>query len=100
MRDSFNPLTGERQSFYFPDDHPQYPGWFKGMEHIIRERGLWPEGNLPADCHSKDPKEQINCCCHHILYSQPNFTSQKSLLEKVIESCGHFVTFIPDTIAS
>ncbi|KAL1717101.1 hypothetical protein EV715DRAFT_171758, partial [Schizophyllum commune] len=26
------------QDFYFPDDHPTMPGWFKGMETIIRER--------------------------------------------------------------
>ena len=37
MRDGINPLTGHPQSFYFPDDHPKYLGWFKGMEHIIRE---------------------------------------------------------------
>ncbi|KAF8258089.1 hypothetical protein EI94DRAFT_1427986, partial [Lactarius quietus] len=37
MRCSVNPLTGEDQSFYFPDDHPTMPGWFKGMEQIIQE---------------------------------------------------------------
>ncbi|KAF8967157.1 hypothetical protein BDZ97DRAFT_1615838, partial [Flammula alnicola] len=26
------------QDFYFPDDHPTMPGWFKGMENVIRER--------------------------------------------------------------
>ncbi|KAH9014698.1 hypothetical protein EDB84DRAFT_1568033 [Lactarius hengduanensis] len=30
-----NPLTGEPQSFYFSDDHPTMPGWFKGMEQIL-----------------------------------------------------------------
>ncbi|KAF5310155.1 hypothetical protein D9619_010553 [Psilocybe cf. subviscida] len=29
------------QSFYFDDDHPEMPGYFKGMEQIIRERGLY-----------------------------------------------------------
>ncbi|KAJ7149711.1 hypothetical protein C8R46DRAFT_857159, partial [Mycena filopes] len=29
---------GEVQQLYFPDDHPTMPGWFKGMEEIIRER--------------------------------------------------------------
>jgi hypothetical protein len=31
---------GTRQSFYFPNNHPQFPGWFKGMAEILRERGL------------------------------------------------------------
>ena len=30
------------QDFYFPNDHPEFPGWFKGMENIICEHGLWP----------------------------------------------------------
>ena len=28
---------GQIQDFYFQDDHPTYPGYFKGMEQIIRE---------------------------------------------------------------
>ncbi|KAJ3492884.1 hypothetical protein NLJ89_g11145 [Agrocybe chaxingu] len=27
------------QDFYYPDDHPTMPGWFKGMENIIQEHG-------------------------------------------------------------
>jgi hypothetical protein len=44
--------NGEPQPFYFPEDHPSMPGWFKGMEIIIWERGQWPEGvaNLLAQC--------------------------------------------------
>ena len=34
------------QSFYFPNDHPATPRWFKGMEEIICERGLWPKNGL------------------------------------------------------
>jgi len=29
------------QDLYFPDDHPTMPRWFKGMEIIIHEWGLW-----------------------------------------------------------
>jgi hypothetical protein len=32
----------ETQALYFDDDHPTMPGWFKGMEQIIKEHGLWP----------------------------------------------------------
>ena len=38
------------QDLYFADDHPTMPGWFKGMEIIIRERGLWPQKGLNAQC--------------------------------------------------
>ena len=27
--------NGEPHSFYFPEDHPSMPGWFKGMEVIV-----------------------------------------------------------------
>ncbi|KAK0185094.1 hypothetical protein F5146DRAFT_1105917 [Armillaria mellea] len=29
--------NGNPQHLYYPDDHPTMPGWFKGMETIIRE---------------------------------------------------------------
>jgi hypothetical protein len=96
MRDGINPSTGEHQSFYFPDNHPHYPGWFKGMEHIIREHGLWPEGGLPAECAGpKRPEGQASCCCRHLLYSQSDFLSQKPQLQEHIESRGHVCDFYP-----
>jgi hypothetical protein len=45
-------LNGDNQSFYFLDDHPSMPGWFKGMEQIIQERSLWPAEGLNAQCQS------------------------------------------------
>ena len=96
MRDGINPLMGTPQSFYFPDDHPTYPGWFKGMENIIHEHGLWPEEGLPADCAGpKCPEGQASCCCCHILYTQPDFTSQKPVLQEFIESHGHLCDYYP-----
>ena len=74
MRHDVNPLTGENQSFYFSEDHPTMPGWFKGMENIIQEHGLWPETGLLADCPgSKCPPGSNNCCCHTLLFNQPDF---------------------------
>lgn len=96
MRDGTNPSTGKSQSFYFPDDHPQYPGWFKGMEQIIRERKLWPEGGLLVECAGpKRPEGPANCCCRHLLFSQPDFISQKPMLQEHIESRGHLCDFYP-----
>jgi hypothetical protein len=58
--------NGEPQYFYFPEDHPSMPGWFKGMEVIIRECGLWPEVDLDllAQCPGfRCPPEHADCCC-------------------------------------
>ena len=74
MCDGINSLTGERQSFYFPDNHSNYLGWFKRMKQIIRKCGLWPEHGLPVKCTGpKHPEGPASCCCHHILYTQPDF---------------------------
>ena len=40
------PLTETPQDLYYPDDHETMPGWFKGMEQIICEQGLWPDCGL------------------------------------------------------
>ena len=40
---------------------------------------------------SNAPKEW--CCCHHILFNQPNFIAMKSHLEEVINSCSHLCDF-------
>jgi hypothetical protein len=96
MRQGVNSLTGESQCFYFPDDHPTMPGWFKEMEHIIQERGLWPEAGLLAECSgSKCPPDRDNCCCWTLPFNQPDFVSQKSELEELIEKRGHFCDFYP-----
>jgi hypothetical protein len=98
MRDGTLP-NGEPQSLYYPEDHKSMPGWFKGMEAIIRERGLWPESpdaGLLTQCPNfKCPPGHMDCCCRHILFLQPNFTAQKSQLEELIESHGHICDFYP-----
>src|SRR5258708_40306192 len=43
--------NGNPQPLYFPEDDPDMPGWFKGMEIIIHEHGLWPRhADLLAQC--------------------------------------------------
>jgi hypothetical protein len=96
MRNGINLLTGQQQSFYFPDDHPNYLGWFKGMEQIIHEHGLWPERGLPVECASpKRPEGSASCCCRHLLYTQLDFASQKPLLQEYINLCGHLCDYYP-----
>lgn len=90
--------NGDPQPFYFPEDHPSMPGWFKGMEVIIRERGLWPkaEGDLLAQCSNFHcPPGRVDCCCRRILFLQPDFVSQKPQLQELVESRGHLCDFYP-----
>ena len=88
--------TGEPQSFYFPETHPSMPGWFKGMEQILRERGLWPEDGLPAQCSDfKCPPNRVDCCCRRALFVQPDFADQRSQLQELIERHGHLCDFYP-----
>jgi len=49
MRNGVLP-NGEPQTFYFTDDHPQFPGFFKGMAKILEELGLVMESKLNAEC--------------------------------------------------
>ncbi|EKM53890.1 uncharacterized protein PHACADRAFT_98109 [Phanerochaete carnosa HHB-10118-sp] len=86
------------QPLYFPADHPTMPRWFKGMEQIIQERGLWPERGLKAQCFDSFAKclpGCTGCCCRRLLFNQPDFVSQKPQLQEYIESRGHFCDFYP-----
>ena len=72
---------------------------FKGMAQILIECGFTNAKSLQAECkdfkctNPDDPNTQ--CCCHRILFNQPDFKEQKSALEEFINSRGHFVIFYP-----
>ena len=84
------------QDFYFAEDHATMPGWFKGMENIIRECGLWPQNGLNAQCEGfKCEVGKTDCCCRRLLFTQPDFENQKSHLEEYITSRGHICDFYP-----
>jgi hypothetical protein len=95
MRDTTLP-DGTRQSLYWPATHEKYPGYFKGMEQILRERGLFHRG-LKAQCTDRfaDCERNMDCCCRRILYNQPDFANQKSALEELIDNYGHLCDFYP-----
>jgi hypothetical protein len=86
------------QSFYFPLHHPE-ARIFKGMRLIIRERiaqgaTLPDPTKLNAECRGfKCPPGRTNCCCRRILFTQPDFVAQQSMLEEVAESRGFRVIF-------
>ena len=89
---------GTAQSLYFEPGHLK-AGLFKGIEFILQERGLIMESKLKAQCNSKfqcPNKGQTNCCCHRVLYNQPDFVQVKSLLETYCNSRGgHISAKIP-----
>ncbi|PVF90974.1 hypothetical protein CPB86DRAFT_878752 [Serendipita vermifera] len=87
---------GTPQSFYWPNDHPKWPGYFKGMEQILRERGLYHD-KLKAQCNANfsDCKDSTNCCCRRILFNQPDFMMSKSNVEELLNKHGHICDFYP-----
>jgi len=42
--------NGTPQPLYFEHDHPKYPGYFKGMTEILRERGFDAPEKIRAEC--------------------------------------------------
>ncbi len=72
------------------------PGWFKGMEQIIQECGLWLAEGLNVQCQNfRCPPGRTDCCCRRLLFSQPDFINQKLQLQELIESRGHICNFYP-----
>ncbi|KAF9507457.1 hypothetical protein BS47DRAFT_1373898 [Hydnum rufescens UP504] len=87
---------GTPQLLYFPNNHPWHPGLFKGMEVILEERGFHNVKSLKPECKGfKCKPATTDCCCHCILFNQPDFTNVKSLLEDLCESQGYTVIFLP-----
>ncbi len=68
----------------------------QGNGNIIRECELWPETGLLAQHEGfKCEPGRTDCCCHHLLFTQPDFVAQKSQLEELITSWGHICDFYP-----
>jgi len=85
---------GSPQSLYF-NSGPQ-SGLFKGMTVLLQERGLDEEAKLKAQCKNfKCPTGNKNCCQRRVLYHQPDFVQEKSLLEQHCEERGYTVLFLP-----
>jgi hypothetical protein len=96
MRSTTFGVDNTPQNFYFTDDHPTMPEWFKGMEVIICEWGLWPQKGLNAQCEGfKCEAGKTDCCCRRLLFTQPDFENQKSHLEEFITTQGHICDFYP-----
>jgi hypothetical protein len=87
---------GARQPLYFPQNHTRYPGFFKGMTAILRERGFEDPEKIRAACPGfKCDKEAINCCQRRILFDEKDFTNVPSLVESHCQTRGFEVLFLP-----
>jgi len=81
--------------------HPGAPrSLSKFADVVLEEWGLfWLQDNgKPLNRECKDFKcaeGAMDCCCHHILFNQLDFTCVKSHLEEVIMACGHLCNFYP-----
>jgi len=86
---------GGPQCLYFPADHPDSSGVFKGMAIILEEHG-YSASTLRAECKGfKCPKNAIDCCCRRILFNEPDFADVESLLETTCKARGFQVIFLP-----
>ncbi|KAF8577791.1 hypothetical protein K439DRAFT_1363891 [Ramaria rubella] len=66
------------------------------MQKIIEEQGLWPAEGLRVQCNEfKCEPGHSDCCCRRLLFTQRDFCSQKSQLEKYITLHGHICDFYP-----
>ncbi|KAF9503742.1 hypothetical protein BS47DRAFT_1374461 [Hydnum rufescens UP504] len=79
---------GTPQPLYFPDNHPQYPGLFKGMAVILEEHGFHNANSLKTECKNFKCKPGATDCCCHVLgyakrvYHQYPMSSDPIALEK------------------
>ncbi|KIJ41419.1 hypothetical protein M422DRAFT_172421, partial [Sphaerobolus stellatus SS14] len=76
--------SGEQQEFYYPDDHPEFGGCFKGMKKILEEQGLIREANLNAEyVNFKCADLNAACCCRCVLFNQLDFIAQKPAIQLI-----------------
>ena len=76
------------QDMVYPPDHPSFPNQPKGIRAVLTECSLWQE-QLRGKCPSKCDAGATTCCNMRILKSQPDFLSQKPLVQEIIEATGH-----------
>jgi hypothetical protein len=82
----------------FPANHPkrELRGKPKGMQQVLKERGLFRKG-LAMKCTESCDNDATDCCARRILDNQPDFREQKSLVQETLENAGMLLNFCPDT---
>jgi hypothetical protein len=71
-------------------------GLFKGLAIILEEHGLVAESKKRAECPGfKCAPLAVDCCCHRVLFNQPDFAAAESCLEAACRLRGYSVLFLP-----
>jgi hypothetical protein len=100
MRKAFWGPQRTEQLMVWPNDYHDLKlrGQPKGLEQVLRERGLWKPGLLLKCnlCTEKveDP-DRLDCCCVRIMSLQSDFLEQKSAVIELVEQAGHLCIFYP-----
>ena len=74
---------GRPQCLYFEAPHPCM-GIFKGMAVILEEHGYMNAHSLRAECKDfkcKPQSGEMACCCHCLLFNEPDFANVRSVLK-------------------
>jgi hypothetical protein len=91
-------FDGMVQDLYFPDDHLQHAGKFKGIKKILEERGMDQYADLRSECAKfkcEDQSDTSKCCLRRVVFNLPDFAAAKSILEDECERDGVEVLFLP-----
>jgi hypothetical protein len=111
MRDGWDYNRGLPQTMVFSDTHQELKlrGEPKGIEVVLRERGLWPRNGWRPDgfgkfllrCPTADEREGCppdsdgGCCARAMLAAQEDFREQKGRLEEELAAANQLCIFYP-----
>jgi hypothetical protein len=111
MRDGWDYNRGLPQTMVFSDTHQELKlrGEPKGIEVVLRERGLWPRNGWRPDgfgkfllrCPTADEREGCppdsdgGCCARAMLAAQQDFREQKGQLEEELVAANQLCIFYP-----
>lgn len=111
MRPGYIHSQNRPQSMVFPEEHPDIPsrlwGKPKGIEQVLRERGLWrtrrSDGLLFClQCPTTDGRPSCKevdveggCCARAVMAAEQDFREQKGRLEEELNKLGYEVIFYP-----
>ncbi|KAB5589655.1 hypothetical protein CTheo_6910 [Ceratobasidium theobromae] len=96
--------NGTIQYLYYPLDHPIEKLWgaFKGIAQILEERGVQDARKLKLVCPAGDSQKgqgcqptATNCCARRAMMNQPDFLTQKSILQIQAKAEGFSVFYLP-----
>ena len=87
------------QLMIFSNDHPvvQLRRKPKGIKQVLLECNLWLMKKICLVCekcsekHINEKSRRFDCCVQRIMFLQPNFLEQRSLLEEAVVNANHIL---------